>query len=501
MAKVVILLRVSTIQQDFEQQKEDLVRWSEQLGYEDYVFIEDKESGVKLAEEERLGLTKLKEMVNADSEFKGVIVYELSRLARTTKVLYSMKEYLESNKINLHIFDKKYHLLNKDGETTSECDLLFSMYAYFATDEIKNKKLRTARGRAFAKQEGKFACGKLLYGYTTDKDNYIIPNEKEVDIIKYIVHRYISTDISLQKLGKECYDRGMFNCKLNTALTKVGSIVANKNYYGIKDSELNYPKILPTEWLDIALDKIAKSKTVPRETSNVYWCKGLLRLKSNNRRFGVSVKDIVYKIEEPYVSININLLDSIVWHLVKLIYYPALLGEFNEDQEIKLNESIKINEDKLIKLNKSLSDLEKEEIRLNELYVKGRLSTERYESMYNDTIKNKGIFLRSKTLLEEDNIKLHKALESVSKVSEIDFSKIYVGIDDKRIREIIFESIDAIYLEKVGQYDVIIEIKAKVGVTDEYKIQTRLKKLYMKHNGEWIENYLFPYLKRFDYRK
>jgi hypothetical protein len=226
-----------------------------------------------------------------------------------------------------------------------------------------------------------------------------------------------------------------------------------------------------------------------------------LRLKSNNRRFGVSVKDIVYKIEEPYVSININLLDSIVWHLVKLIYYPSLLGEFNEDQEIKLNESIKINEDKLIKLNKSLSDLEKEEIRLNELYVKGRISTERYESMYNDTIKNKGIFLRSKTLLEEDNIKLHKALESVSKVSEIDFSKIYVGIDDKRIREIIFESIDAIYLEKVGQYDVMIEIKAKVGVTDEYKIQTRLKKLYMKHNGEWIENYLFPYLKRFDYRK
>ena len=121
--------------------------------------------------------------------------------------------------------------------------------------------------------------------------------------------------------------------------------------------------------------------------------------------------------------------------------------------------------------------------------------------MYNDTIKNKGIFLRSKTLLEEDNIKLHKALESVSNVTEIDFSKIYVGIDDKRIREIIFEAIDAIYLEKVGQYDVRIEIKAKVGVTDEYKIQTRLKKLYMKYNGEWIENFLFPYIKRFDYRK
>ena len=60
MANVVILLRVSTIQQDYEQQKNDLVKWAKDLGYSDYIFVEDKESGVKLKEEERLGLNKLK---------------------------------------------------------------------------------------------------------------------------------------------------------------------------------------------------------------------------------------------------------------------------------------------------------------------------------------------------------------------------------------------------------------------------------------------------------
>lgn len=503
MANVVILLRVSTSKQDYEQQKEDLVAWSKQLGYEDYIFVEDKESGVKLKEEERLGLNKLKELIETDSDFKGCIVYEISRLARTTKVLYSMKEWFEINQINLHIFDKKYHLLNEKGETTSECDLLFSMFAYFATDEIKNKKIRTARGRAFSKSQGKYAAGKLLFGYTTDKNNYIIINEKEAEVVKYIVHRYVTSDISMQKLGEECYERGMFKCNIKSAKTKVSKIIRNKNYYGIKDSEFIYPKILPIEWLDIALKKIEGAKQAPRVTDNIYWCKGLLRRKSDNRRFGVYLKDVAYFINDDNNpnSININLLDSFIWHLVKLIYYPALLGEYSENQEIKLNDSIKINEDKLKKINSSIESLEKEEIRLNELYIKGRLSTERYESLYNDNIKNKAILIKSKGVLEEELVKLQLALESVSNVTETDFGAIYGGIDDKRIYEIIQSSIEVIYFTKIEKDKVLLEVKSKVGTVDEYLVKTRKKKCYMKYNGEWIENYFFKYIKRFNYNR
>ena len=103
MAKAIILLRVSTKYQDYEQQKKELIEYCNSKGYDNYIFIEDKESG-KLKEEERLGLNKLKETIVKDSSFKSVFVYEISRLARTEKVLYSMKEFFIDKKINLYIY-------------------------------------------------------------------------------------------------------------------------------------------------------------------------------------------------------------------------------------------------------------------------------------------------------------------------------------------------------------------------------------------------------------
>lgn len=495
--KAVLLLRVSTVQQDYEQQKNDLVNWSRQLGYEDYIFVEDKESGVKLKEEERLGLNKLKEIISNDSSYKGCIVYEISRLARTSKVLYSMKEWFEDNHINLHIFDKKYHLLNEKGETTSECDLLFSMYSYFATDEIKNKTIRTKRGKAFAKQQGKM-IGKLSYGYTTDKNGYIIIDNEQMEHIKYLVHKYITTDISIQQLGKEAYERGIFEkCNLKSCKSKVSKIIRNKNLYGIKDSELIYPKALPSEWYEQAISKLEQSHSLPRHTDNIYYCKSLLKHKDNGNRLIPNISKHCYEIRVPYLSIDMNIIDSLIWHLVKLIYYPSVFGSFNEDQEVKLTNSIKVNEDKLNQLVKSLQSIEKEQTRLNELYIKGRISEEQYETTYNNNIKNEAILKRSKTLLEEDNIKLHKALESVSRRYEIDFGEVYKDIDDKRIKEIIDDSINDIIISKIKPFNYLIEVHSTVGTIDEYMIDTKRHKFYMKYNNEWIDNYFVKITKRF----
>ena len=123
---------------------------------------------------------------------------------------------------------------------------------------------------------------------------------------------------------------------------------------------------------------------------------------------------------------------------------------------------------------------------------KGRLSTERYESLYNDNIKNKGILSRSKTLLEDELVKLHSALESVSNVTETNFGAIYTGIDDNRIREIIQSSIDVIYFTKIEKDKVLLEVKSKVGTVDEYIIETRKRKCYIKYN---LVVYNYYYLK------
>ena len=58
--KCIILSRVSTLIQDLVQQTEAVRKQAMADGYEDIVVIEDKESAVKLDEESRLGLTRLK---------------------------------------------------------------------------------------------------------------------------------------------------------------------------------------------------------------------------------------------------------------------------------------------------------------------------------------------------------------------------------------------------------------------------------------------------------
>jgi DNA invertase Pin-like site-specific DNA recombinase len=60
--KGIALVRVSTDSQDLKQQTEEVVKQMISDGYkvEDIITIEDKESGVRLSEEERQGLNKLK---------------------------------------------------------------------------------------------------------------------------------------------------------------------------------------------------------------------------------------------------------------------------------------------------------------------------------------------------------------------------------------------------------------------------------------------------------
>lgn len=66
--KAIILSRVSSEHQTLEQQTEAVLKEVRRDGYTDdnIIIIEDKESAIKLSEEERNGLNKMKEYINND---------------------------------------------------------------------------------------------------------------------------------------------------------------------------------------------------------------------------------------------------------------------------------------------------------------------------------------------------------------------------------------------------------------------------------------------------
>ena len=192
MNKAIIFSRVSTTSQEYTEQTNRLKISALRDGFsaENLVYIEEKESGIKLSEEERLGLTELKNTIVNDS-ISAVYIFEVSRLARTKKVLFSIEDFLVKNKVQLKIDTPSVSLLNNDGSVNDAAEMIFTLYAQMAESEMRIKKERFRNGKNRAKKEGRFMGGTVTFGFSVDADNRLIVNDAEAAVVRDIYRMYI----------------------------------------------------------------------------------------------------------------------------------------------------------------------------------------------------------------------------------------------------------------------------------------------------------------------
>ena len=76
--KAILLVRVSTKAQDFDEQEREIYNMAIKDGYlpECIIPVCEKESGIKLAEEERAGLNKMKELIEEDNDINCVYCWD-----------------------------------------------------------------------------------------------------------------------------------------------------------------------------------------------------------------------------------------------------------------------------------------------------------------------------------------------------------------------------------------------------------------------------------------
>ena len=480
MKKCIILLRVSTLQQDYEQQKADLIEYSKELGYDDYTFIADKESGIKLSEEERLGLIKLKQLVSDDQTYKAVIIWEITRLARTTSVLYSMKEWFENNHINLHIFDKRYTLINEDGTVDAETELLFSMYSYFASAEMKAKKIRMKRGKKAKKESGKFLGGTITYGYTWDKKTkQILINEEEKQVVIDIFQKYITTDLTIHKLGKEYQELGTFGKKsLSNTSSRIGTILRNKQYIGEDDGGLICPQIIPKEWFIKAQEKGMQSKKMDRCSKNIYYGKSLLKSYINGNRLRTNIGNYSYEIREPeYMNVRMDVVDALLWNVASMMYYPIIILQADGEHITQMKNQIETNIKKIENLQKQIITNNEELARLNNLYVKGRITEQQYEIEYNKKIDE---IKTTETRIQELNAIINNLNITISNLEEtkgVNINTISEIEDDEKRIEIIKQSIKEVIVTKIKKEHFKLHFKSTNGLENIFLINNRTKQI------------------------
>ena len=331
MSKAIILSRVSTIQQDLTQQTEEVLKEVYKDGYKDkdIIIIEDKESAIKLSEEERMGLNKMKEHINNDPTIDAVYLYELSRLSRRQLVLFSIRDYLVERHIQLICLKPYFKLLEHDGTMSQTGSLMFSIFSSMSESEMMLKQERMLRGRKHNIAMGKSGGGRPPFGYITDKDKRYIIEPRQSQIIKRIFNEYVNDGKSIWRIANELKEEGEFpNTNIFTLNCNVSFWLRRKCYLG----ESQYPQIISKSMFDRAQVELVRHKRAPKKgRKSKFLLKGLIRDGKSGRmlsgQHGIDAYTMKY---ESRISIKRKNVDPIVWEYAKKMYRKLLVSAKNQ---------------------------------------------------------------------------------------------------------------------------------------------------------------------------
>jgi len=434
MAKAIILSRVSTTEQSLDSQTQAIMNEARKEGFKDIdlIIIEEKESAIKLSEEERKGLSRMKECISSDKTITHVFIYELSRLSRRQLVLFSIRDYLIERNIQLVCCTPYFRML-EDGKLSQTANLMFSIFASMAESEMTLKQERMMRGKLYNKAHGKNSGHTLLYGYGSKDDHTIyVDQEKARDIIE-IFEEYATGKFSLDTLAAHLKKKHTIEKHALYERGRLAFILKNKAYCG----NTEYPQIISKDLFETCEHIRKKNNTTSKKTKeSTALCKRILFDERGNHMTFIMYKDERYvSVKTTSPTVKKEAVDEPVWMLAKI-----------------LHKNYMDNRDAIRKqLNKEIAELEKERDvalknkkrlaisidTIEERLILGKVSKGKAEQL--EAKVNEDIMAIDKQLRDiEDKIKAKRSMvEQTYEESGIDYEAMAYEEKVKLIRQVI----------------------------------------------------------------
>lgn len=470
MGKAIILSRVSTLKQDLRQQTEEVIRFAVAEGYpeKDITLIEDKESAVKLDEEQRLGLIELKQKIlDNPGMYDCVYAYEISRIGRRAEVNYSIRNFLKENKVQMIILKPYIKLFDKEFKIEETANMTFAIFNALAENEGYIRKERLARGKARKQKDGKYVGGMLPHGYAIGEDNIIVINEEKAPMVLKIFDDYVNVGKSTSVIGRELLETGQIcACSISSAAGIVRAILKNVAYIGDKpvyttytkgkecktekrQSCNRYPRLVSDEVFAAAQMKLKSNHRGAKTThKHIYFCKGLIKDKRNGMVLSPKMSTASYgtrRVEMNGVfsiSIPINLMDSFMWHLTKECHIITSTQTTRMlTSEIKRKEMI--NSAKLQHAKKVMAQLECKGRRIQERIVDGKLKETMGDSMLETLYVQ---FQQCTDIIDSLEKEIYAQQEKMSRLLNTFHTNITVETSDEEKAKYIQETISGIEL-------------------------------------------------------
>ena len=419
--KAIALIRTSTLVQEIESQKEQVL----QMCYDDGLTIEEVKiigqkgaSAIKVDEAYQKNMDELYETIKNNPSVKCVYAWAIDRIGRRESILHTFREFLVQRKIQLKIKANNLTLLDKDGNEDFGVKLQFSLYATLAAAEMENKKERFRRGKQRSKKEGKFIGGpRISYGYKLDKDRYVVINEEEAEVVKMIYDEYISGKYSISQLTRELYDRGIRRNGKTLLFGTVRNVLGGYEKYSGTSEDYYYPAIISKEKARLVKERLELNLTdKTKQSKNLYFASKLIKCQCGHYIMGytgssykcsrkVSVKGVLKRRGCDYNNhcIKINVLDGILWRVALDCHYRYLEELSNKNRD-DIKRQISINEMKVKEYKRQLENFDDKKKRVAKSYIMGMIEDDEVEKM-NKSLIDEEKHLRSEINRLEDNIK------------------------------------------------------------------------------------------------
>jgi DNA invertase Pin-like site-specific DNA recombinase len=402
----ILLVRVSTMVQDYEPQLDDLKKYAKSKGYNKTHVIETKESGL-VDLDKKVGTNKLFSFIQENPNYNVVFATEISRLGRRQSVLHQIKEWFVKHKIQLFVKDIGYSLLDETGKVTIGGDMMFSMYGFFAEAEIQQKKDRFRRAKQSLMEMGYSISGKTLFGYervnVEGGRTTLILHKENSNIVRKIFNWYnrgidvYEKKVSIKRIAIECRKLGLpqythSKRNINKLLKEEGytgeKITNNKrknnNFqeessdekYFITNNKIKYPVIIDKETFLLTQKRLKENNSrIDKSHKNITILSQLISCNKCKSHYSGNYRNINNRVLNTYrcssrsksnpcdnkQSISMTMIDSAVWGLIKtdLDTLTKVISRYNPDKEIvQLKKSLKELEQRNDEINEEIMSLE-----------------------------------------------------------------------------------------------------------------------------------------------
>ena len=207
MKSAIIYVRVSTVDPanngvSLDAQEAKARAWAEINGYQVAAVHVDAGLSGRRADNR----PALQDALADLQEGHALVVYALSRLARSTRDAISIAEQLEKRGADLVSISERI------DTTTAAGKMVFRMMAVLAEFESDQISERTKLAMQYKKSKGEFTGGnRAPYGYTRGSDGKtLVPIESEQEVIK-LVRQYRQDGLPLRAISAELERAGILS--------------------------------------------------------------------------------------------------------------------------------------------------------------------------------------------------------------------------------------------------------------------------------------------------